>query len=135
MLPNNMVIVPNSKQVQSNSTNFYLPDRELAVLVQVGVDYDSDLRKVETVTGEVAEETMETVPGGVPSFKPFIRYHTFGDSSVNFTVILRGREFVDNFLIKHEFIKRLHERYKGEGITIPFPIRTVYLQPSGGESQ
>jgi small-conductance mechanosensitive channel len=128
MLPNNMVIVPNSKLAQSNITNFYLPDRELAVLVQVGVHYDSDLRKVEAVTCQVAKETMEKVTGGVASFNPFIRYHTFGDWSVNFTVILRGHEFVDNFLIKHEFIKKLHERYRSEGITIPFPIRTLYLQ-------
>src|SRR4030067_1463656 len=34
MLPNNMVIVPNAKLVSSQITNFYLPEPELAVLVQ-----------------------------------------------------------------------------------------------------
>ncbi len=133
MLPNNMVVVPNSKIVQSNITNYYLPDKELAVLVQVGVHYDSDLAKVESVTCEVARDVLQTVPGGVPGFEPFIRYHTFNQSSIDFTVILRGREFVDNFLIKHEFIKRLRARYKEEGITIPFPIRTLYIkqEPDG----
>ena len=133
MLPNNMVVVPNNKLVQSNITNYYLPEPEMAVLVQVGVDYDSDLKKVETVTREVAREILQTVPGGVPSFEPFIRYHTFADSAINFTVILRAQEFVDNFLIKHEFIKRLQARYKQEGITIPFPIRTLYIkqEPDG----
>jgi small-conductance mechanosensitive channel len=125
MLPNNMVIVPNNKLVQSIITNYYMPDPELAVLVQVGVHYNSDLKKVETVTSEVAREVLQSVPGGVPTFEPFIRYHTFADSSINFTVILRAREFADNFLIKHEFIKRLQSRYKEEGITIPFPIRTI----------
>jgi small-conductance mechanosensitive channel len=134
MLPNNMVIVPNSKIVQSIITNYYLPEKELAVLVQVGVHYDSDLRKVEQVTCEVAKEVLESVAGGVPSFDPFIRYHTFNQSSIDFSVILRGREFVDNFLIKHEFIKRLHARYKEERITIPFPIRTVYLQPGAANN-
>ncbi len=71
---------------------------------------------------------MKSVEGGIPGFEPFIRYHTFADSSVNFTVILRGREFVDQYLIKHEFIKRLHERYNRENIEIPFPIRTVHLK-------
>jgi small-conductance mechanosensitive channel len=65
------------------------------------------------------------VSGGVPEFEPFIRYHTFGDSSIGFTVILRAREFVDQYLIKHEFIKRLHARFDQEGIVIPFPIRTI----------
>jgi small-conductance mechanosensitive channel len=127
MLPNNMVIVPNNKIVQSIITNYYLPDPELAVLVQVGVHYDSDLEKVDRVTREVAAEILKSVPGGVPEFEPFIRYHTFNQSSIDFTVILRGRQFVDNFLIKHEFIKRLQARYRQEQIVIPFPIRTLHL--------
>jgi small-conductance mechanosensitive channel len=128
MLPNNIVVVPNVKLVQSNITNYYLPEKDLAVLVQVGVHYDSDLEKVEKVTCAVAKEVLKTVPGGVATFEPFIRYHTFNQSSIDFTVILRGQEFTDNFLIKHEFIKKLHSRYRQEGITIPFPIRTVHLE-------
>lgn len=125
MLPNNVVLIPNSKLAQSIITNYYFPEKELAVLVQVGVHYDSDLEHVERVTIEVAKEVMEKIKGGVPGFKPFIRYHTFDDFSINFTVILRAKEFVDNYLIKHEFIKRLHKRYKKEGIVIPYPIRAI----------
>jgi len=125
MLPNNIVLVPNAKLAQAIVTNHDLPDKEMAVLVNVGVDYDSDLRHVERVTCEVARDVMLTTQGGVESFEPFIRYHTFGDSSIDFTVILRAREFVDQYLVKHEFVKRLHVRYNDEGITIPFPIRTV----------
>jgi small-conductance mechanosensitive channel len=77
------------------------------------------------VTSEVGRETLQNVTGAAPGFDPFIRYHTFGDSSINFTVILRAREFVDQYLLKHEFVKRLHRRYAQEGITIPFPIRTI----------
>lgn len=125
LLPNIIVIVPNQKITSSIITNYYLPDTEMAVLVQVGVSYASDLKKVEEVTVDVARDIMKKVPGAVSSFEPFIRYHTFDSSSINFTVILRAREFVDNYLIKHEFIKALHERYKLEGITIPYPLRTL----------
>lgn len=125
MLPNNIVLIPNAKLSQAIVTNYYLPEREMAVLVQVGVHYDSDLKKVEKVTCEVAKETMQQVNGGVPTFQPFIRYHTFADFSINFTVILRAKEFVDQYLVKHEFIKRLHERYAKEGINIPYPIRAI----------
>jgi len=128
MLPNNIVIVPNTKVVSSQITNFYLPEPELAVLVQVGVSYQSDLGKVERVTVEVAKEVLQEVEGGVKEFEPFIRYHTFGDFSINFTVILRAQEYVNKYLITHEFIKRLHKRYHQEGIEIPFPIRTVHMQ-------
>ena len=127
MLPNKTAVVPNNKLVQSTIINYDLPDSEVAVLVQVGVHYDSDLQQVERVTKEVAKSIMTKVPGGVPSFEPFIRYHTFNQSSIDFTVILRARTFVDNYLIKHELIKALQAKYRETGIVIPFPIRTVYL--------
>ncbi len=125
MLPNNMVLVPNEKLTKAIVTNYYLPDKEMAVLVNLGVHYKSDLKKVEKITCEVAREVMREIPGGMPSFEPFIRYHTFADSSINFTVILRAQEFVDQYLLKHEFVKRLHERYSKEDINIPYPIRAL----------
>lgn len=36
-------------------------------------------------------------------------------------------QFVDQYLLKHEFIKRLHTRYRKEGIEIPFPHHVVQL--------
>lgn len=125
MLANNLVVVPNAKLAQAIVINHHLPSQDLAVLVEVGVDYASDLAHVERVVIDVGRDVMRAVPGGVSEFEPFIRYHTFGDSSINFTVILRGKEFVDQYLIKHEFVKRLHGRFHHEGIVIPFPIRTI----------
>jgi small-conductance mechanosensitive channel len=93
--------------------------------VDLGVHYDSDLQRVEKVTIEVAREVMREVKGGVPGFEPFIRFHTFGDFSINFSVIMRGKEFTDQYLIKHEFVKRLHARYAAEKIVIPYPIRAI----------
>jgi small-conductance mechanosensitive channel len=133
-LPNNITVIPNSKLASAITTNYYLPEQEMAVLVQVGVAYGSDLDQVERVTVDVGREVMREVQGGVPGFEPFIRYHTFGDSSINFSVILRGREFTDQYLITHEFIKRLHRRYRAEGIEIPFPMRTVEIRGGGAPS-
>jgi len=127
-LPNNIIVVPNSKMAGSIVTNYYLPEPQMACLVQVGVAYDSDLEKVERVTIDVGKKVLKKVTGGVPEFEPFIRYHTFSDFSINFTVILRVKEFVDKYLITHEFMKELHKRYNKEGIVIPFPIRTVYMR-------
>ncbi|MEW6087592.1 MAG: mechanosensitive ion channel family protein [bacterium] len=132
MLPNNVVLIPNEKLTKSIITNYYLPDKEMAVLINLGVHYKSDLKKVEKITCEAAKEIMKEIPGGVPGFEPFIRYHTFGNSSVDFTVILRAKEFVDQYLIKHEFVKKLHERYKKEGIVIPYPIRAINSEQEKG---
>lgn len=128
MLANNTVVVPNAKLAGMNLINFYRPAQELAVLVEVGVSYDSDLDRVEEVTVDVARDLLQTVPGGVPEFDPFIRFHTFGEFRIGFTVILRAREFADQHVIKHEFVKRLHRRYTREQIRIPFPSHAVYLE-------
>lgn len=125
LLPNNVVVIPNKNLITTQIINYYYPETEMSALVQVGVHYESDLEHVERVTIEVAKDTLKSVTGGVENFEPFIRYHTFADFSINFSVILRVKEFVDNYLIKHEFIKRLHKRYAQEGINIPYPIRAI----------
>ena len=126
-LSNNLVIVPNARLAEVIVRNFSLPENEQAALVQVGVAYGSDLAEVERITVETAREIQRTIHGAVTSFDPFIRYHTFGDSSIDFTVILRVDQFVDRYLVMHEFLKRLHRRYAEAGIEIPFPQRVVHV--------
>nr|WP_237539195.1 MULTISPECIES: mechanosensitive ion channel family protein [unclassified Streptomyces] len=130
-LSNNLVVIPNGQLAKANMTNYTRPEQQLTVLVQVGVSYDSDLEHVERVTGEVVAETMADVAGAVPDHEPAVRFHTFGDSRIGFTVILGVGEFSDQYRIKHEFIKRLHRRYRAEGIRIPAPTRTVTVQQGG----
>jgi len=127
-IPDNMIIVPNSKLASTILTNYHQPAKVMSVIVQIGVSYDSDLTKVEKITLEVAKEILKEIEGGISDFEPFMRYHTFDDFSINFNVMLRAKEFFDQYLIKHEFIKRIHKRYKKEGIEIPFPIRTIHME-------
>jgi len=127
-LANNVIILPNQKIASATITNFFFPDKEMSLVVPVGVSYDSDLEHVERVTVEVAREVLRDLAGGVKSFEPAVRFHTFGESSVNFNVILRVKEYTDQYLITHDFVKRLHRRYSLEGIEIPFPIRTVHVK-------
>ncbi|MEV4437366.1 mechanosensitive ion channel family protein [Streptomyces sp. NPDC049585] len=127
-ISNNLVIIPNGKLAGTNMTNFSRPEQKLSVSVQVGVAYDSDLDEVERITIEVAEGVMKDIAGAVPDHEPAVRFHTFGDNRIGFSVILGVGEFSDKWRIKHEFIKRLHQRYRAEGIRIPVPERTVSLR-------
>jgi small-conductance mechanosensitive channel len=130
-LPNNMVLVPNAKLAAAVVTNYAMPDTEMNLQIEIGVSYDSDLSHVEEVVLEVARQVLRDVPGGVIGFEPKLRYHTFGDSSIDMTVVLRVQQYVDRFPIQHAFIKRIHARFAEEGIEIPFPIRTVHLKQIG----
>lgn len=129
-LDDHEVVVPNSKVANSIVTNYDFPGRPMWVRVDVGVSYTSDLERVEEVTLEVARQVLEEELGEPPEDDPVLRFHAFGDSSVDFTVRMRVDQFTSQFRVKHLFVKRLHARYAEEGINIPFPIRTLFA-PDG----
>ena len=127
-LPNNLIVVPNNKVSSAIITNYHLPDPELSVLVEVSVSYSSQLEEVEKLTIKVAKDIQHSTEGAVKEHEPFIRYHTFADSGINFSVILRGSEFTTQYLIKHEFMKALHKAYLENRIEIPVPQRDILIK-------
>ena len=129
MLPNNMVVIPNSKLSQSIVTNYYLPEKRMSLLISIGVSYSSDPEKVEKILVEETKNAVGQIPGLLGDPEPFVRFIPgFGDSSLDFTLICQVQEFVDQYLAQHELRKRIFRRFKQEGIEIPFPHRTVYLR-------
>lgn len=129
MLPNNIVVIPNSKLAQSVVTNYYLPEKRMSLLISIGVSYSSDPEKVETILVEETKKAVGEIPGLLGDPEPFVRFIPgFGESSLDFTLICQVREFVDQYLAQHELRKRIFKRFKEEGIEIPFPHRTVYLR-------
>ena len=128
-LPNNIVVIPNSKVSESIITNYFLPERRISLLLDVGVSYQSDSRKVEEILLQVAKQAASEVEGLLAEPAPFVRFIPgFGESSLNFTLICQVREFVDQYFVQHELRHRILARFKKEGIQIPFPQRTVYLR-------
>ena len=128
MLPNNMVIIPNSKMSQSIVTNYYLPDRKMAVQIPFGVDYASDPDRVERTVLEVAAKAMGEVPGLLADPAPVVRLIPgFGESSLDFTLVCHVREIADQPGVQHELRKRILMRFRAEGIDIPFPHRVVHV--------
>lgn len=128
MLPNNMVVIPNSKLSQSVVTNYYLPEKRMSLLIQVGVSYAADPDQVELILIEEALAAVPHVPGLLSDPAPFVRFIPgFGDSSLGFTLICQVAEFVDQYHAQHIIRKRILLRFRAEGIEIPFPQRTVHL--------
>ncbi len=134
MLPNNVVIIPNSKLSNSKLINYFYPEPELSVPVDVGVHYDSDLDKVEEICLDVAKYILKTHPYGVASYDPFVIFHTFDSSGINLTVMLRTREYFNRFFIKSAFMKLLKRRFDEAGIVIPFPITAINFEQEAQRS-
>jgi small-conductance mechanosensitive channel len=129
MLPNNIVVIPNSKLAQSVVTNYYLPEKRMSLLIPTGVSYSSDPEKVEKILVEEAKNAAGKIPGLLGEPEPFVRFIPgFGDSSLDFTLICQVQEFVDQYLVQHELRKRIFKRFQEESIEIPFPHRTIYLR-------
>ena len=128
-LANNLVIIPNSKLAQAVVTNYYLPERRVALGIPVGVSYDADPDHVERVLLEEARSAAGVVAGLLAEPAPSVRFIPgFGDSAMNFTLGCHVAEFVDQYLVQHELRKRIVKRFRAEGIEMPYPTRTVYMR-------
>lgn len=125
-LTDNLLIIPNGKLAESNIINYSMPVKDFSIWVPCGVAYESDLKKVEKITLEVAKKIQQTVEGAVKEFEPIFRYREFGDSNINFITVLRIEEPMKRFIVRNEFIKELKERFDKEGIEISWPIRKIY---------
>ena len=118
----NLVVIPNSKIVDSPFKNFSRTSRGRIILT-CGVGYESDLPKVQEITENAIKEIFEQQPGESIQF-----YFTeFGDSSINYQ--LRFWTSVANqgdvFKAQHEAILAIKAAYNEHDINIPFPIRTL----------
>ncbi|MFF5263001.1 mechanosensitive ion channel family protein [Actinomadura viridis] len=133
-LSDNIEVIPNARFSDTILTNYHRPAQDMSLLIQARVAYGSDLEHVEKVVVETGTEVMAEVEGAVREAETLVRFHTFAESGIEFTVILRISEFGEQFRIKHEFYKRLHRRFQAEGIDIPFPVRRVLLpgEPAPG---
>lgn len=131
-LNSNMIIVPNAKLAQAIVTNYYLPEKRMSASLQVGVSYRSDLEQVERVLLAVARAGTADIPGMLADPAPSVAFDPgFGESSLGFTVSFTVAEFSNQFGVRNELKKRIFQRFREDGIEIPFPTRIVHIeQPS-----
>ena len=123
-----IIIIPNSKLADMTVMNYHLPQQEITFAVEVGISYDSDLTKVEKITKEVIREILNESEDGVKEFEPDISFTAFAESSIRLKAFLRVNNYSAQFQVRSAFLKKLHDRYNTEGITIPYPVRTVLMK-------
>jgi len=52
----------------------------------------------------------------------------FGDFALGFTLGFQVTEFADQYGVRNALRKRVLQRFRAEGIRIPFPTRTIYIE-------
>jgi small conductance mechanosensitive channel len=121
--PGQMVLIPNKLVFENPITN-YSATGVRRVDLKVGVSYGDDLETVR----RVAIQAVEQVSACKPDMEVELFFEEFGDSSIDVVV----RFWID-FTTKHaeylqarsEAIERLKRAFDDNGITIPFPTRTL----------
>ena len=116
------VFIPNKSVLQNPLENFTLTQWR-RVDISCGVSYSSDLEKVQEVAIKAIKEHIEHDRSKPVDFV----YSEFGDSSINFELRfwLDLAEEKDYLVSKSNAIIALKKAFDKEGITIPFPMRTI----------
>ena len=130
---NNLIMIPNSTIMESVMTNYVSQSTAVTILVPCGVSYESDLDEVERVSLEVANGARDDLEEAIDDFEPVVRFSNFGESNIDFNVIMQATDRTGSFVVKHELIKRLHSRFRDEGIEINYPVRKLAGLPSSSD--
>lgn len=118
---NKQIIVPNSKMMGDNITNYSAKDTRRVDMV-FGVSYSDDIDKVKAVIADVLAHDERILKDPAPQ----IVLSSLADSSVNFSV----RPWVksaDNWPVYFDTHEAIKKRFDAEGISIPFPQRDIHL--------
>lgn len=128
-----IVLIPN-KEVFENPIENYSTTGERRVDLPVGISYSDDLEKVKLV----AIRAVEEVSARIPEREVELFFEKFGESSIDFVVrfwIPFAARHADYLKARSEAIQRLKKAFDANGITIPFPIRTLDFGGAPGEPE
>jgi small-conductance mechanosensitive channel len=122
---NIMMIVPNTKFIDSPVTNWTYGDRRVRFRIPVSVAFDSDIAKVQDTLLAVARENPHTLKEPAPS----VFLENFGENAIEFKLVVwssvmsarpsRYRSDI-NFAIA--------EKFREAGIQMPFPQRDLHIR-------
>jgi MscS family membrane protein len=127
-LDNQIITIPNAKVVDSFIVNYAMPDTRLKVRVPISVAYGSDVEKVKTVLLDVVRQASESFPYILSDPKPDVYFLEFGESSLNFQLVVWCTEFGLSWEVKDALNTGIARRFAEEGIEIPFPQMDVWVK-------
>jgi small-conductance mechanosensitive channel len=117
-------VVPNSKIVNQNFLNWTFRERRTRISIPIGVSYDAD---VDLVTRTLLR-AAEGVQFLLEEPKPTVQFMEFGDSSLNFRLLVWTDKPRRHLVIKSAINYQIHRLFKQEAIEIPFPQRDITLR-------
>lgn len=122
--PDNIsIIVPNSDFITKEVINWNYNDEIVRHKISIGVSYSTDVKLVEKILLEVANNNNDVLKEPAPN----VRFVNFGDSSLNFE--LRVWTTIDIFKLTNvlsDINFSILEQFNKNNIEIPYPQRVVH---------
>jgi len=126
-----LVLIPNSAVFKNPMIN-YTETSDRRVDLEVGVSYADDLEKAK----QVAIAALDGLEGRNVERDAELFYTGFGGSSIDFVIRFWLTDaYQGSFMAaRSEAIQRIKVAFDREGVSIPFPIRTLDFGIEGGKS-
>lgn len=118
------ILIPNSKLVGDNATNWSHNSDASRFQVQVGVAYTSDVERVTDLLLQAAREHKAILQ--VPA--PRVQFKDFGSSSLDFTLHFFSADYLGIEFVKSDLRYRITQLFRENKIEIPFPQRDLWLR-------
>ncbi len=117
------VIIPNADLVSNQVTNWTLSNRQVRLIIPVGVAYGSDVPLViERLKASVKENSKV-----VQTRAPQVLFLGFGESSLDFELRVWIVDADDRLEVKSELHQEIDRSFREAGIVIAFPQQDVHL--------
>jgi len=125
------IIIPNSKLVSDNVTNWSHNEEYSRFQVKVGVAYNSDVKLVEKLVLEAAASHPLVLEKPVPK----VEFTDFGNSALEFNLHYYSHEFLGSEFVKSDLRFKIFELFRENTIEIPFPQRDVWIRKAEEEKE
>lgn len=123
-LDNVDILVPNGQFITEPVVNQTYGDRYVRVRINVGVSYGSDTELVRRTLLRVAAEH----PAVVKRDEITVLFREFGESSLDFTLIVWVDEPLDQARVASDLRFAINAAFRRERIEIPFPQRDLHVR-------
>lgn len=117
----NILVVPNNKLSTAIFRNFSLPEKEINLTISLLLNPEADIVLAETLLLKSANQLIANQPGCVKSFSPLVRFMAINEFGIPTNVIVKIREYSEQGVARHEFIKMAFSEFKKNGIPMPKP--------------
>jgi len=119
---NDYIIFPNRLVAERELRNHMYPSRIHRPVLEIGLPYTT----LPSIAEEALLEAASKVPGVLRQPHPRVLLREFADSSINYGMQVSIDEFDNYHLIMSDIRKEIFYALQRYGVSIPFPIRTVY---------